>query len=326
MAIHHYDETTIGLPNTGRIAGVNGDLVTQLDYMLPLNGWAIEHTTGNARIYRPGTGNRFRLYVNDDSSISGDARLATVRGCEDASAASNAGLVDPFPQSGQVADGSSVWLKSNAANTTARAFHIWVAETWVVIAINFSGATNVFQAERFGDFSPTLPGDTYNTCVTVRGSTSTVSATWQGSTGWLANSTTSGSGMYIARSYDGTIKSTRSGKPFFFGQSSIGAIGAVPLAFQGPTTGSDTWKFPIYDSGVQSGAASSSLAMPIRGWLPNILEHIGGGRQAGTPNTGDVYHVTSVPAFDGRVVTYSNSSGTGYIVIQEDDNWTPPNG
>lgn len=326
MAIIHVTEATGGLPNSGRLSGTNGDLVGILDVALPLNGWAIEYSTGNARIYRPGSGNRFRLYVNDDSAISGDARLATVRGCENASAASNAGLVDPFPLAAQVADSSSVWIKSSAANTTARAFDIWVGETWVKFSCNFAGTTNVWQLERFGDFSPFLSGDSYNTMVTVRGSTNATNVLWQGSSGWMANSTTVSTSMYLARSYDGTVKSTRAGKPFFMNQSAIGLVGAVPAAFQGPSTGVDTWKVPIYDSGVQSGAASASLAMLIRGWIPNILEPLGSGRQASTPNARDVYHVTAVPAFDGQVVCYSNSANTGYVVIQTDDNWVPPNG
>lgn len=327
MAIHHYTEATVGLPNSGRIAGVNGDLVTQLDYMLPLNGWAIEYTTGNARIYRPGTGNRFRLYVNDDSSVSGDARIATVRGCENASAASNAGLVDPFPLAAQVTDANSTWIKSSTANTTARAFHILVAETWIIFAVNFNGTAGYWELHFFGDIAPSLSGDSYNTLVSVRGSSNFFAVLWTGGGGWLANSTTVGTGMYMCRSYDGTVKSTRVGKPFILGQSSLGRpFSAGPQAFNGPSTGIDTTKVSIYDSGVQSGAISASQAMFTRGWLPNVLEPMCNGTQATTPVTGDIYHVSAQPTFDGLIITASSGVNSAFLVLQLSDDWVPPNG
>ncbi len=322
MAIIHFDETTVGLPNSGRIAGVNGDLVTQLDYMLPLNGWAIEYSTGNARIYRPGTGNRFRLYVNDDSSVSGDARFAVVRGCENASAASNAGLVDPFPLASQVADASCNWLKSSLANTTARAFDIWVGETWVRFSCNYSGGTNVNELHDFGDFAPALSGDSYNTLCTTRNSTNANTNTWSGSGGWVPTAVGGSSRVYYARSFDGTVKSVLGGALPLFGQTTLGVINsALPAANAGPTTGIDTQYTQLYDSGSNTGTVSGSLALPTRGWWRNLLSPQHGGRS--TVNNRFPY--TDSPSMAlGRVVTAANTSTGGFVVVQESDDQVFP--
>lgn len=325
MAIIHVTEATGGLPNAGRLSGTNGDLVGILDVALPLNGWAIEHTTGNARVYRPGTGNRFRLYVNDDSTISGDARLATVRGCENASAASNAGLTDPFPLASQSADGLSVWIKSSTATTTARAFDIWVAETFVIFSVNAGSTTNIWDLQFFGDIAPALPGDTYNTVCTVRNSVSTAAATLWQSNGGIATTSINGSGgTYLCRSYDGTIKSTRSGHILKGPSSTFGVLStAINTALNGPTTGADYEKTSLMDSGSQSATVSATLCIPTRGWLPNILIPQNGGR--GGVNARD--DLTNTPSMTlGKIVTQANTANSGYAIIQESDDWVPPSG
>ena len=145
MAIVHVTEATVGAPNSGRISGTNGDLYAMLKYALPLNGWAVEYddAVNFAAVFRPGTGNRFRLHVNDNSAVSGAATLAVVRGCENASAPTT--LVDPFPKVANIANSNCNWVKSFAANTTARKFDIYVGTTWVWYAVNQSGYTNDWE-------------------------------------------------------------------------------------------------------------------------------------------------------------------------------------
>lgn len=322
MAIIHVDETTPGLPNSGRLSGTNGDLVGILDVALPLNGWAIEYSTGNARIYRPGSGNRFRLYVNDDSAVSGDARFALVRGCESASAASNAGLVDPFPLVSQVADTSCNWLKSSLANTTARAFDLWVGEEWMYLSVNFGGGTNIWEMHGFGDFAPALSGDSYNSFIFSRNSTNTNAAIWANTGGWVPTAVGGSSRFYYARSYDGTVKSVLGGCMPALGQTILGVINsALPSAGSGPTTGIDTDLTPLFDSGSNTGTASSSLALPRRGWLRNILSPMHGGR--GAFNTR--YSYTDSPYMaTGKVVAAANNATSGFIVVQESDDFVDP--
>jgi hypothetical protein len=324
LAIVHVNESTPGLPNSGRLSGTNGDLVGILDVALPLNGWAIEYSTGNARIYRPGTGNRFRLYVNDDSAVSGDARLATVRGCENASAASNAGLVDPFPTSSQITDANSNWIKSSAANTTARNFDIWVGEDFVWYSPNIAGTTNVWELLFFGDIAPALAGDSYNTLVTIRNGVSGTSATWANSGNLITNSLNGSPACYLCRSYDGTVKSTRSGVMTVATQSGFGVFSpSINASLLGPTTGVDFQKVPLMDTGSNTATVSATLCLPTRGWLPNILQPWNGGR--GALNARDDLTSTPVMAL-GKIVAASNLTAGSIAVIQESDDWTPPSG
>jgi hypothetical protein len=324
MAIIHVDESTVGLPNSGRLSGTNGDLVGILDVALPLNGWAIEYTTGNARIYRPGTGNRFRLYVNDDSAVSGDARLATVRGCENASAASNAGLVDPFPTSSQITDANSNWIKSSLASTAARNFDIWVGEDFVWYSPNIGGATNVWELLFFGDIAPALAGDSYNTLITIRNGAAGASASWASNNQLLINSINGSPATYLCRSYDGTVKSTRSGVLSKATQSTFGVFSTgINAALTGPTTGADYEKTPIIDTGSNTATGSATLFIPTRGWLPNLLSPQNGGR--GALNTRD--DLTSTPTMaTGKIVCVANTANSGFAIIQESDDWTPPSG
>ena len=326
MAIIHVTEATVGLPNSGRLSGTDGDLVGILDVALPLNGWAIEYTSGNARVYRPGTGNRFRLYVNDDSAVSGDARLATVRGCENASAASEAGLVDPFPTISQCAATVANWHKSTTANTTARLFDILVGESFVIYSCNFGSGTNRWELEIFGDASPALLGDSYNTLVSVRGiaSPTFVTAEWYDSWGTgSADAFPTVCCLFWARSYDGTVKSSQSAVASIFNGLGIGSVGAnFPQALNGPTTGIDTIKLPLRCLGSTTNSESSSLALPIRGWFPNLLLPQHGGR--GVVNTRDTYSNSAVPGFQGQIVCADNTAASAFIVMQTNDGWSPP--
>ena len=319
MSIIHVDETYPGLPNSGRLSGTNGDLVGIMDIALVANGWAIEYTSGNARVYRPGTGNRFRLHMNDDSATSGNAGLCTVRGCENASSATT--LTDPFPTVALVANNSSNWLKSVTANTVARAFDIWVSPTWVIYAVNAVGTTNQWEWHFFGDFAPALSGDSYNTLCTVRNNT----ATGSGQLWSCANTYTGLGGRYwLARSYDGTVKSTQSG-PFSGFSASIGVIGNAPQAQSGATTGVDTIKVPLLDCGSTTTTPSPSIGLLTRGWLPNIRFPLHAGH--GATNTRDTYTDTAYnPSFIGQIITATSSTSAAFLTVETTDTWSPPSG
>lgn len=326
MAIIHVDESTVGAPNSGRISGTAGDLYAMLKYAAPLNGWAVEYDDAvNFRcVLRPGTGNRFRLYVNDNATDSGSAALCIIRGCENATGTLYANLVDPFPTQANLANSVSNWVKSNAVSATARAFDLWIGETWIKFAVNWGGATNTWEHQMFGDFAPSLAGDSYNTLCTVRASSnSSTGPVWSGAGvgGWCATNTTGTTGLWICRSYDGTVKSIRGGIVAKLGQGSIGVMGGGPAALVGPTTGIDTEKACIFDSGSSTGTASTSIALFTRGYVPNLLlpQHNG----KGTLNARYSYAESPYMA-TGKVVTGGNSTTSPFAVIQESDDWTPP--
>jgi hypothetical protein len=325
VTITHFNESSVGSPNGGRISGTAGDLYAQIKWAAPQNGWGIEYDDPvNFRlVIRPGTGNRFRLYVNDNATDSGSAGLCIVRGCENATGTLYANLVDPFPTQAQVADNQCNWNKSSTINTTARAFDLWIAETFVLYAVNWSGTSNLWELQGFGDFAPSLSGDSYNTYCATRGS-STIggSAIWSGVNGFLCSNIAGSPGFWICRTYDGTVKSVRGGVLGKLGQSNIGVIAtALNGALAGPTTGIDTEKFSIWDSGSGSGTVSGTLCLPVRGYLPNLLSPQHGGRN--TLNTRHSY--TESPFMvTGKVVTASNAAGGPFAVVQESDDWVPP--
>ena len=325
MTILHVDETYGGLPNSGRLSGTNGDLVGIMDVALVANGWAIEYTSGLARVYRPGTGNRFRLHMNDDSAVSGNAGLCVVRGCENASAATT--LVDPFPTVALVANNAANWLKSNAVSTAARAFDIWVGTTWVIYAVNYGASANGWEVHFFGDCPPSLAGDSYNTLCFSRRITTTSSTTFYamgGPSGGFASPL-----FCWARCFDGTVKSTTGWSPSV-GSTSIGLLSAGNPAFLSPTLGIDTQKVSLTDSGTGAGTSVTSTGLQVRGWLPNILDPLhrspsntlGAGPQARDSYTNTAYNA----AFVGKVVRSSNSGTTAFLVVEESDTWSPPSG
>ena len=323
MAIIHVDESTPGLPNSGRLSGTNGDLVGILDIALPLNGWAIEYTTGNARVYRPGTGNRFRLHVNDDSSISADARVAVVRGCENASDATT--LTNPFPTVSQLADGSANWMKSTQANTTGRLFDIWVGETFVILAVNTNGATNTWDFNFFGDYAPSLSGHAYNTCCSTRNSsTYTLASRFVGLPITSFSTLPSFPQLYGARDYGGTVNSTIMGVVPLGNSSSFGSLTGTTAPLSGVTTGIDTAKTMLTDFGTSSGTPDSTKSQVVAGWLPNLLYPLHSGR--GAINTRDEYTDTAAGMASGKIVTASNSATGALAVVQESDDWSPPIG
>lgn len=316
----HLTEASSGAPVC---SGQNGALVAIMDWALVQNGWTIDFSTGNARIYRAASGNRFRLHMNDDSSASGDARLCLVRGCESASSAT--ALTDPFPLVSQVADNASNWLKSTVASATARNYDVYVGTTFVIFAVNSGGGSNAWDVFMFGDCTPTQSGDTYSTICFVRNSTGAGQAVANacGTATVAVNAF-----WYFTRSFDGTVKSTLAAAWVESSTSGsaipFGAAGAsVGAAFTGPTTGLDWEKVPLICAGAQSTTISTSKGLPMRAWLPNILNPIHNGN--GTANARDTFSDTAYDAaFVGRIFVLT--SGTRFVVVQESGTWAPPNG
>lgn len=321
MAVINVNESTVGAPNSGRMSGTAGDLYSMLKYALPLNGWAVEYDdAANFRaVFRPGTGNRFRLFIADNATDSGDARVAIVRGCENASAATLAGIIDPFPTVAAVANTSANWAKSTAASTTARSFDIWVGTTWVIFACNSIGTTNAWEFNVFGDTGPNLSGDSYGTICTVRQTALGVTANFNIG----AAPATIVNRVWWCRSYDGTQKSTAGS--FWSGGAagSIGAIASYPAAQGGPTVKIDGCKALLSDGGTAgSTAISSSTGLPQRGWFPNlwIPQHSG----PGSVNTRDIWGNTAYNASSSFSAIRNSNGAGGWVFVETSDTWVKP--
>lgn len=306
-----------------RNAGTNGDLTTLLDWALPQASWAIEYTSGNARVYRPSTGNRFRLHVNHDSVVSGGAQRALVRGCEDASAAST--LVDPFPLVGQVVDANSNWLVSTAANTTTRPFKIYLSETFVFYFSQVSSTANEWSMGFFGDVPPEYDSDVWNTIISQRNSATNTGVSSNG-IGQVVGTTLTGANgpLHWVRDITGATK------------SSVGILyaSAGTILTMGAATGAPGaragYQNAIYREfvGVSDYAATvntpTSLSLIKRGWVPHLWNPLHNGRNS----VNDVDTFTDIPydpTASFRMLSCSAASLSGpCCIIEETDTWSPP--
>lgn len=325
MSIIHLTEASGGAP---RLSGTNGDLCAVLDWALVQNSWTIDFTASNARVYRPPSGNRFSMFVQHDSAVSGNAGLAVVRGCESASAAAIASLTNPFPTVAQVAAASANWPVSNAANTTSRNFDIYVAPTWVIYIVNYGGATNVWDFSFFGDCSPMIAADTWATVCSTRAATGAPAAmVGVGAPSNEGSTFGSAAGIYFCRSIDGTVNSTH-GAINTNGSTGLGALTNGDVMFSSPTALIDRRKVPVMCNGSAStGAFTTGKGHYMRAYLPNIWHAIHSGR--GTANSRDTFTDT---AYSGsatfRVWTASNSAAStgGILIAEETTTWSAPLG
>ncbi len=316
MAILKYTEATGGLPNSGRLSGTDGDLVGILDVALVAGGWAIEYTSGNDRVYRPASGNRFRMTVRDGSAFTGSATVASVHGAENASSAT--AYTDPFPLNSQVADTNVTWLKSSTANTTARNFNLYVAPTWVAMFVNFSSTTNVWESTWWGDVPPAIAGDSYNTMNIAR---INQTATAGGLTSALSSTSNGNTRSWWTRSYDGTVKSSCGALSCPVGFAALGSFSNFPQARLGPTGGVDRCKVTLMDTGALTTANSTTKGIGIRGFLPNVWLPLHGG--PGTINSRDTFTDTAYNA-SATFIVFISAAGNTWIIFEESDTWSPP--
>ena len=190
-------------PGAPSLVGANGSLCNVLDWALPQDGWAIEYTAANARVYRPGQGNRHRLSVHHDSAVSGSVGLCTIRGCENATSAT--ALVDPFPTVTQVS-GSTSTILVGVDTTVPREFEIIVTPTFMLLAVGtLVNKTAGWDLMLFGDLPPTYPEDQFSTAILVGGSSATTASSRA-----MSSSVSSGvaaTKLYWARTIDGSTKS-----------------------------------------------------------------------------------------------------------------------
>ena len=296
-----------------RNSGTNGDLTTLLDWALPQASWGIEYSSGNARVYRPGSGLRNRLHVNHDSATSGNAGLATIRGCESASGAST--LVDPFPLVAQTANNLSTWNISNSASTTDRQFRIYLSETFVFYFSNYSGASDVWDMGFFGDAEGALSSDVYNTVVNVR--SNNAASTSAGLIQPTSTTANGGNNLFWVRDVTGATKSSRG--IMYASGTTLSGVTNTPVARGGYQNRIYREKIGLSD-GASTTTTASVLQLLKRGWLPNAWNPIHTGRGSVSDIdtfTDTVYDATA--SFRG-----ATTSGAPWIIMEETDTWSPP--
>ena len=338
MTLYYGTNASVGAPT---LAGVNGSLCTLLDYWLvTIAGWAIEYTAANARVYRPAFGNRFRLFVLHDSATSGDARLALVRGCENASAATTAGIVDPFPTVAQSANNASNWRVSNTASAVTRPYHIEVddgatgnmAFVRLAVDINSAPGTSGVEIGWWGDEDTNYPGDTYATSICVRNNTNAAAIPGAGglqlSVG-LAPAATQR--VFFCRSASGAAKSTYAGIEGVGGN--VGAPGmntGLPALQAGYNNTVNRVAVALNCTGSATTTPSNILSLYKRVFAPNLWQTA---VNAAPSSSGIVaFNTFQDPAYNvGSNFLVFNLLGlantnSGGLIFETTDTWAKPSG
>lgn len=171
-----YRSTDAGAP---QLTGQAGSLIAVLDACLVAGygtktaaGWAKEFTGANQAAYRPATGRRLFLFVNDSFSKS-----ATVFGYESMSAI-DAGI-RRFPNARQV-PAAGPWIrKSTTADAVARPWYVVAGATFVYVVTELDrtvpAVTNYGSAKVggmfFGDLECTQADDAYAVALIANNST-----------------------------------------------------------------------------------------------------------------------------------------------------------
>ena len=317
MAILHLNESSSGAT---RLSGTNGDLNAFLKWALVTNGgWTNPFTTTNADIFVAPSGNKFPLFVNHDSANSGNAGLAVVRGCESATAAAAASLINPFPTVAQAGATVSNTIVSTAASTTTRNFDIYIGPSFFYLFVNSGGSTNIWDFFFYGDFSPVIAADTWATAISIRNTSSAGAGVWPvpfGSGGVATNQ------IYIVRSIDGSVNSTHSGFTATTSASIFGICTDAATMQNGPTGLIDRRKVAVGCSGSSTTTFTSAKGLYVRGYLPQLWEPIHSG--LGAVNSRDTFTDT---AYNGSATFQVFSAATGNAanaIIEQTATWNPP--
>lgn len=248
--------------------------------------------------------------------------MATIRGAEDASSATTAGLVGPFPTVSQRASNSSSICVSSTVSTTARPYRVVLSPTFLLMAVSTDGSlTTAWDFFFFGDLEGTEPGDMYATAIHVGGSSGT-------STPARAVSSCISMGLqpgktYFPRSIDGTVS------------SSVGVLGASASA----TGAASFMTFSPLRPDMRAGyggrierervsarclgsatTSAGSAQIYQRGWIPNLWAPLHSGR--GTVTSDDV-HTDSAYAVGSQFVVCPAASNAAWI-LEISDTWSAP--
>jgi len=314
MAILHLNESSSGAT---RCSGTNGDLNALLKWALVTNGgWTNPFTATNADIFKPASGNQLLLFVNHDSTVSGDARYALVRGCESATGAGTGTITNPFPTVAQIANASANWGVSSVASTTTRNFDIYVAPSWMFLVIFTTGST-ISDIGFFGDMSPSIAADTWCTACSTRNLNTAPSGVLGGQMG-TASATTSNL-LFFVRSIDGTVNSTHASMNLDNGVTTIGNYTAGATMQNGITALIDRQKVSVTDSGATTTTFAAAKGHFKRAYWPNLWSPLHSG--LGAVAARDTFTDT---AYNAGATFRVFAGSTGSLIVEESNTWSPP--
>jgi hypothetical protein len=230
MTIYIKRGTDSGAPSVDTTAG---DMIELFDYCLVSTmGWTKEFSGTNKAAYRPPTGNRFYLRVDDSTGL-----VTNVRGYEAMSDVdTGTGL---SPTTAQMANGLVVYKgKSTGSNQ--------ILDNWsffsngLIFYLFIDGATSGGYYSRrpiiFGDFPSYKSGDAYNTVLIGDTGSYSSAAVPPPNTLNAATSAAIG-GHYIARDYTQLGSSTACSKRSDTGGNWSAILGAGSMTYPAPIEG-----------------------------------------------------------------------------------------
>lgn len=305
---------------TGNLQGVAGNLVSVWDTALVTLGWSIAASSGNERIYAPGSGGTgLRLYVDDRGLVTGGAREAVVRLCDPSSTIG--ALVNPSPSVAQQADNNCVLRKSNTLDTTNRPYEMVGDSRFFCIRILSN--TTIPDFHVFGDLFGGSTGDGYNAIITQRGTANSTTAGLSWASSIAANfSLASGLGRCnLARSINGLVISDIAGI-VTAGGSWASSLGTYPHPQDNKIRYSAAG---VVSSG--SNTATTGTGGGPRGVVPFLFEPHISSSNPGTIVTGDTWTDSAYDASSQFLATTATTGLTwttaGAIILQTAGTWDP---
>lgn len=309
MAWTVLDETTAGAPS---LLSVNGSLTSLLRWALPLLGWGVEFgPTGNDAVFRAAVGNRHRLQVRHNSSVSGRADLAMVRAGHTATSATAIGT--PFPTTAQVANASCSW-RAGIEDDPAIPCRFVIAGNDRFFHYLCHSPGYGWDWNFFGDVASDYATG-YETVHIVRNNSSPYGASGIGESMYGRPYPTNQT--FWARGINATTVSTKGCKDGK--ESQPGRVSGNPAMRGGYQNRLLREKIGLHCIGATSDTPGV-LSIPKRGWLPNVWNpiHNGlGGLADGDTFTDSAYN----PAAAFRVF---DSPSYGTIILETTDTWSKP--
>ena len=322
MATMYFDNTMVGAP---ALTLVDGSLIAILDWALLQNGWAIQYTGTNQRVYRAGTGARMVLQVYDSSAASGGITSARVRAAE--SATSVSALVDPFPTVALVPDANSNWGKGNPASPgTARDWKMIVTPTYFSFEAKDTVGTDLWEFNCFGETVPINAEDAWNTVCTNRNivgsatnnTSPTVNSVIAVAAQSAPTSVISNVKFWWARDITGAIKTTKG--IWASDGTVVNSITNMPVARAGYANRINRKRIAIHCYGTNGGTVGPTVVQE-RGFLPNKWRILHS--NLGALTSADTFIDTAYnPA---AVFAILPSLSVGGTITEITDTWTIPN-
>lgn len=196
------------------LTGQAGALITLLDACLVNGygskspaGWAKPFSATSIGCYRAASGNRLYLQVIDTGLSS--ARSARVRGYESMSAHDTGS--NPFPTSGQLANGMGAF-KSGTADSTARAWCMVAEDQLFYLFMQAESVTGEWHVLAFGDIDTYAAGDAYATILIASTENAAAATLDDNQFSGCVTTLTTQTNHYIARPYTGIAGAAACGK------------------------------------------------------------------------------------------------------------------